>query len=82
VSRRSGQRIVNYQMTKRNDLREGQLWDVIGSPVVNAETRLIRTLGTKSLTYRTEMGRERTVLISSFLRWARIAECKSLEKSS
>ena len=65
-------------MTKANDLREGQHWDVIGSPVVNAETRKIVLLGTKSLTYEDEVGRRKTILVSSFLRWSNMAECKSL----
>lgn len=62
------------------DLREGQHWDEIGSPVVNAQSRKIVTLGTKRLTYEDESGRKKTILISSFLRWAKIfAECKTRE---
>lgn len=62
------------------DLREGQHWDEIGTPVVNAQSRKIIMLGTKRLTYEDESGRLRTVLISSFLRWAKVfAECKTRE---
>jgi len=62
---------------RKSDLREGQHWDEVGSAVVNARSRKIVVLGTKQLTYEDESGRGRTVLIASFLRWARtFAECR------
>lgn len=64
------------------NLREGQHWDEIGSAVVNAQSRKIIMLGTKRLTYEDEAGRQKTVLITSFLRWAKIfAESNTGESS-
>ena len=53
------------------DLFEGQSWDEVGSAVVNARTRTINTIGSKLLTYTDECGRQKTLKIKSFLRWAR-----------
>jgi hypothetical protein len=57
---------------KRADLHEGQHWDEVGSPVVNARTRTITMLGTKRVTYKDEVNRLKTILITSFLRWANV----------
>ena len=66
--------------SSKTDLREGQHWDEVGSPVVNAQSRKIIMLGNKRLTYEDESGRQKTVLIASFLRWARVfAECRTRE---
>jgi len=65
---------------KRRDLREGQWWDEVGSPVVNAQSRKIILIGTNKLMYENECGIKRSVLISSFLRWAQaLAECQNLQ---
>jgi len=70
----------NKRKVQKIILREGQHWDEVGSAVVNAQSRQILILGNKRLTYVDEVGRQKTVLISSFLRWARtFAECKSWE---
>jgi hypothetical protein len=67
---------------KMADLHEGQHWDEVGSPVVNTQSRKILTLGTKSVTYEDESGRKKTILITSFLRWAKIfAECSTKKLS-
>lgn len=63
----------------KKDLQEGQWWDEVGSAVVNAQSRKIIMLGSIRLMYETECGVRRTVLITSFLRWARhFADCQEL----
>jgi hypothetical protein len=66
----------------KHDLREGQWWDEVGSSaVVNAQSRKIILLGTQRVMYETECGIKRSVLIPTFLRWARAwAECTELEQ--
>jgi hypothetical protein len=63
---------------KKKDLREGQWWDEVGSAVVNAQSRKIVLIGTTKLMYENERGIKRSILISSFLCWARTyAECQN-----
>jgi hypothetical protein len=65
---------------RKRDLREGQWWDEVGSAVGNAQSRKIVLIGTAKLMYETERGSRRSVMIPSFLRWARhFAECKEFE---
>ena len=47
----------------------GQVFDEIGSAVVNAKSREITLVGTKKVCYKDELSREHTINISSFKRW-------------
>ena len=51
--------------------KEGQIYDEVGSAVVNARSRHVILVGSERVLYRDEVGRERSVKIMSFIRWAR-----------
>ena len=49
----------------------GQIYEEVGSAIVNGRTREVLFVGSDRLLYQDELGRKHAVKIKTFIRWAR-----------